>query len=423
MSSSPDPTILHSETLTLPPPPFMADDATSTTATISWPEKEKTTATTATEEKKRDRLAELPEHLLLRIVSFLPTHVAVRLSLLARRFRGLWASSPSLYLDRSSLRRTPRFVLLADRFLSLRDRSAPLRRLRLCSDYSARHLLDPLDPISWLVRSRPLGLRHLHLDLHHETLIYLLPFILDFETLESLSLSTFSNPYGDKGIVLPDTIRLDRLRRLSLYLLLEPLSLSRLVASAPVLEDLNLRDVRAKQVDLNAPNLKSLSGPLAKYEGFMPSLRRARVTLSDLTAEDAAAVGCVIQSVANVSELKIRVSACWRQLLPVRLLVDEERSLPTFPNLRSLFVYTSFHEINIRDMITLLDHSPVLDSLDLCHSSPYINDKKKKAKDWQSKLPRNSSGNYQTACFTDLRVKKRRTEAVKLLSKRLKIKE
>nr|CAD1843573.1 unnamed protein product [Ananas comosus var. bracteatus] len=71
----------------------------------------------------------------------------------------------------------------------------------------------------------------------------------------------------------------------------------------------------------------------------------------------------------------------------------------------------------------LLDHSPVLDSLDLCHSSPYINDKKKKAKDWQSKLPRNSSGNYQTACFTDLRVKKRRTEAVKLLSKRLKIKE
>ncbi|OAY74626.1 F-box/FBD/LRR-repeat protein [Ananas comosus] len=390
MSSSPDPTILHSETLTLPPPPFMADDATSTTATISWPEKEKTTATTATEEKKRDRLAELPEHLLLRIVSFLPTHVAVRLSLLARRFRGLWASSPSLYLDRSSLRRTPRFVLLADRFLSLRDRSAPLRRLRLCSDYSARHLLDPLDPISWLVRSRPLGLRHLHLDLHHETLIYLLPFILDFETLESLSLSTFSNPYGDKGIVLPDTIRLDRLRRLSLYLLLEPLSLSRLVASAPVLEDLNLRDVRAKQVDLNAPNLKrlnlnshwllevrlwcpklellrcSLSGPLAKYEGFMPSLRRARVTLSDLTAEDAAAVGCVIQSVANVSELKIRVSACW---------------------------------------------------------SPYINDKKKKAKDWQSKLPRNSSGNYQTACFTDLRVKKRRTEAVKLLSKRLKIKE
>lgn len=59
----------------------------------------------------------------------------------------------------------------------------------------------------------------------------------------------------------------------------------------------------------------------------------------------------------------------------------------------------------------------------LVFQSPYINDKKKKAKDWQSKLPRNSSGNYQTACFTDLRVKKRRTEAVKLLSKRLKIKE
>lgn len=85
--------------------------------------------------------------------------------------------------------------------------------------------------------------------------------------------------------------------------------------NAPNLKRLNLNSHWLLEVRLWCPKLEllrcSLSGPLAKYEGFMPSLRRARVTLSDLTAEDAAAVGCVIQSVANVSELKIRVSACW----------------------------------------------------------------------------------------------------------------
>ncbi|KAF3338738.1 F-box protein [Carex littledalei] len=97
-----------------------------------------------------DRLSELPEPLLLQIISLLSTKFAVRTSLLARRFRHLWTASSSLELDRSDFPPGRLFNDVTSRCLRLRDPSSPLLSFCLKANdlnrpFSINLLSYPLD--------------------------------------------------------------------------------------------------------------------------------------------------------------------------------------------------------------------------------------------------------------------------------------
>ncbi|CAM0877482.1 unnamed protein product [Alopecurus aequalis] len=75
----------------------------------------------------------LPGDVLRHELSFLPSRDAVQASVLSRRWRHLWRSTPALRvpgLD-TDARRYPAFILFVNRFLLLRDGASPLRTFEI----------------------------------------------------------------------------------------------------------------------------------------------------------------------------------------------------------------------------------------------------------------------------------------------------
>ncbi|KAK3159041.1 hypothetical protein QOZ80_2AG0144940 [Eleusine coracana subsp. coracana] len=82
-----------------------------------------------------DRLSALPDVVLEHVISFLPSVDAVRTCVLARRWRGLWLSMPSLRVDGESVKECHRFL---DHLLLLRGH-APIDTCDLSfDDFSKR---------------------------------------------------------------------------------------------------------------------------------------------------------------------------------------------------------------------------------------------------------------------------------------------
>lgn len=81
----------------------------------------------------RDRFEDLPEEVLQLLLSFLTSRDAVRTSVLARRWRNLWKSVPSLRLGPDDVEEDVQyFNNFVNRLLEFRDRTAPLD---LCEIY------------------------------------------------------------------------------------------------------------------------------------------------------------------------------------------------------------------------------------------------------------------------------------------------
>ncbi|XP_020082100.1 putative F-box/FBD/LRR-repeat protein At4g03220 [Ananas comosus] len=92
--------------------------------------------------RKADCISGLPDHLLHEILACLPTSIAACTSLLSRRWRTLWTTSPDLSF---TTRLPPSFV---DSVLHLRDPVVPLRSFSLStSDYAVS---DPARARSWI---------------------------------------------------------------------------------------------------------------------------------------------------------------------------------------------------------------------------------------------------------------------------------
>ncbi|KAI5332938.1 hypothetical protein L3X38_023067 [Prunus dulcis] len=83
-----------------------------------------------------DRISELPDAVLCHILSFLPTKLAVRTSILSTRWKNIWASVHNLDFDDEYdpwIERDDSFSMFVDRVLSFRD-SADIHKFRLhCS--------------------------------------------------------------------------------------------------------------------------------------------------------------------------------------------------------------------------------------------------------------------------------------------------
>ncbi|KAF3332132.1 F-box/FBD/LRR-repeat protein [Carex littledalei] len=403
-------------------------------------------ANSSTDSDLIDRLSDLPDALLITIISFLPTPIAARTSVLCRRFRHLWEASPSLeliskdYLFHSS---AENFVAMANRALLNRNPSHPLQSLRLevshC-DPCAKAMVSSL-----LARARSLDLRHLTMeDFWLSDFLPILPIVFTINSLRCLSLHLRS--HSRQELNFPSGINLTCLRSLSLQLIAIDLAdLNPLLSELCSLEDLYLRTTdtpklslssqtirklkliitnRTKNLDileLSLPSLELLhleiqcnSGNLSHIYAKAPLLRKAVIKFSFFHERNASAVAGLLNCISHVEELSLHLVEFLQDENPIPILSGKD--VPHFHNLKHLDVTLCFHQHNLAAVIMMLLNCPILKSLKLIFLTGLVRGKKREV--WQSKLPQNADGNDRYAYFNNLHLEENRKEVIKLLSKK-----
>ncbi|KAJ1688786.1 hypothetical protein LUZ63_012941 [Rhynchospora breviuscula] len=396
-------------------------------------------------EEQIDRLSSLPDELLVIIFSFLPIRAAARTSVLSRRFRHL---VPSLELIRTP---AARFVTMAEQTLLRRSLSQPLACLRLELD---RHLtfFSSASESSFLpslfIKARSLGLRQLTIEgCGFSPSCRTLPLIFSITSLEFLSLPRVICE-GDDSLF-PSAVTLTNLKSLSIeHYIGDPHRLNRLLSQLCSLEDFSFglgnvpafnlfnqtirrlkiilsRSKKKNSAVLSLPSLELLH---VQYDGIglphiggdMPSLQKAVLNLSFLRKKDCSAVAGLLTFISHVEDLILHIKESDYERYPFPILLEAGKDPPKFPNLKHLEVTMCFHEHNFEAIVSLLHHSPALESVKLVHEASISTARKRKRKrnrdDWRSVLPQNASGNCDYVHFTDLHLRQHR-EFTKLVGK------
>ncbi|XP_078180701.1 F-box/FBD/LRR-repeat protein At5g22700-like isoform X2 [Carex rostrata] len=385
-----------------------------------------------------DRLSDLPDALLSTILSFLPTHIAARTSALCHRFRYLWEASPSLALISRALPQpqTDNFIAMANRALLSRNPSHPLLSLHLDVSPCVQNASFLL---SLLAKARSLDLRHLTIDFNFSNYLPILPIIFTIKSLTFLSLDRLFVFGNFQEFNFTSGITLNCLRSLSLgFFGADTTKLNPLLSQLSSLEDLHLDisgmsglnlssktikklkliitlSYRKLDAVLSFPSLESLHletqhglQSLSHIHGEVPLLRKAVIKLHDIHERDVSAVAGLLNWISHVEELNLHIK---ESPYAIPILLESEKDVPKFSNLKHLDVTLCFHEHNLAAFIMMLHNCPVLKSLKLVHEN-------RKRKDWGSKLPRNADGNYRYAYFRNLHLEEDHKEFMKFLSKK-----
>ncbi|KAJ3684182.1 hypothetical protein LUZ61_013346 [Rhynchospora tenuis] len=395
-----------------------------------------------------DRLSILPDELLITVLSFLPTRMAARTSVLCRRFRHLWEASPSVQLV--GIYNSHKFIAMADRVLLHRNPSHALLTLQLELSYLRSSLPDSYVP-SLLAQAHSLRLRHLTVQAPSNRLVSILPSIFSIDSLWSLSLQLSSYPLIKPYHIFPSGFTLTCLKSLSLQLygVDSAVQLNQLLSQLCSLEDLQLetnaidklslssRTIRTLKliigsdaiqdiVELFLPSLESfhfqhensefLSG-MCRIHGQVPLLKNAVIRLYNLHAEDVGAVMKLLSFISHVEQLTLRLKESVDEKYPIPILLEPGKDVPNFPNLKHLIVGLCFHVHNFQAVIMMLHNGTALESLKLVHEIPKFTGlaKGRNRKDWGSRLPRNADGNYRYAYFRNLHLGEHKKEFMKLL--------
>ncbi|KAK4268298.1 hypothetical protein QN277_024974 [Acacia crassicarpa] len=128
-----------------------------------------------TEAEMRDRISDLPDSLLLHILSFLPAKEAVATSLLSKRWRPLWFSLPTLKLCRQDFQRFTFFHQFVGKILKLVDLKAVKKFVFECEYYKSRDYFRPQKISEWINAVILDKVEHLELNLYLGNNDYELP--------------------------------------------------------------------------------------------------------------------------------------------------------------------------------------------------------------------------------------------------------
>jgi hypothetical protein len=82
-------------------------------------------------EENEDKLSDLPECVILHILSFLDSKHAVQTCVLSTRWKHLWKRIPTLILHSSNFSTVKKFAIFVSNILTLRDSSTSLHALNL----------------------------------------------------------------------------------------------------------------------------------------------------------------------------------------------------------------------------------------------------------------------------------------------------
>ncbi|XP_058735530.1 F-box/FBD/LRR-repeat protein At5g53840-like [Vicia villosa] len=161
----------------------------------------------------KDRLSDLPECIILHILSFLSTKLAVQTCVLSTRWKHLWKRIPSLKLDSYEFRTLKMFSVFMSKILSLRDTSIALHAF----DLSRRRNIEPrlLNKFLKCVSSHSTHLQRLGISLCGDIAL-ILSRVSSCRALTSLKLSLRSKWSGPKEILFPKSLNLPLLTSLDL---------------------------------------------------------------------------------------------------------------------------------------------------------------------------------------------------------------
>ncbi|GFQ03735.1 F-box/FBD/LRR-repeat protein at3g52680 [Phtheirospermum japonicum] len=168
-----------------------------------------------------DRLSALPDDLVCRILSFLPTYISVSTSVLAQRWRLVWAHVPVLDFDSEDHNIINRVMM--------RHKAQRLNTCTLFIDDCNNFELE-----SWITTLIDRNVRQLNILLDHHLMLPRCLFTC--KTLVDLALTCCANIPMAWAIYLPalTKLRLDKVKYVS------DESLPRLLSCCPVLEELNI---------------------------------------------------------------------------------------------------------------------------------------------------------------------------------------
>ncbi|CAL5059769.1 unnamed protein product [Urochloa decumbens] len=224
----------------------------------------------------QDRLSELPDHLLHRILRFLDARQVVgELSRLSRRWRYLWATSPyvNLQLAYNGYEKFGNLLLL------LRDGMVPLHTFCLQSWYWKHFQYER----RWLLHALSRGLSVLEINLGSRDCLFQLPdCIFSCATLEEFNLTATERM---NEILAPRSVCLPYLKKLHLRFVRfqDPSVVEKLNSGCPALEDLSLSQCLLGSFKILSDALKILSITDCKYDEIhvsAPNVHSLKLTVS-----------------------------------------------------------------------------------------------------------------------------------------------
>lgn len=202
-----------------------------------------------------DMISLFSDDLILKILSFAPTKVAITTSLLSTRWRYLWKYVPKLeYCDPCQTTAHWKAQLFVDKFLLL-QRAPVLETLQLSLGQNCR----PTDIESWISIAIARGVRDLHLS-QYKPVSGTVTLPMSLYTCEALVVLKL---HGDIIADVPSNINFKSLKMLSLRVVKFSSDevVDRLLSSCPILEDLSVlrrSDDNVKIITIAGPLLQKL---------------------------------------------------------------------------------------------------------------------------------------------------------------------
>ncbi|XP_058781238.1 FBD-associated F-box protein At1g66310-like [Vicia villosa] len=160
------------------------------------------------ESENEDRLNDLPESVILHILSFLNTKIAVQTCVLSTRWKDLWKRIPAATLHSSNSRACKKFTKLVSKVLSLRDSSISLQTL----DYRGVHGNFEADVKRIVNYALSHNVQRLVLFINGD-IAQIPPSMFSCQTLTFLKLSIY---HGDHETLFPKSLNLPALTNLQL---------------------------------------------------------------------------------------------------------------------------------------------------------------------------------------------------------------
>ncbi|OEL28542.1 hypothetical protein BAE44_0010440 [Dichanthelium oligosanthes] len=328
-----------------------------------------------------DRFSDVPDELLVHVISFLPVRDAARTAVLSRRWRPLWLRTGTINIDSSSSSYRKPFLspeIIGKRLFRAALAAAgrqPVRRVslfvngdsdRLTKDTSLRYILMLLPAFLPGQNLRVLDLALCRLDLpppQNEA-------GASFPRLASLRLvrCSIANHHMEALTRAAPSLAVLHVECLDCYCYPDNGG-DRLLLHCPNLTDLTLADPKSSSIDVYAPRLRNFrySGAFVEFvtKSEATNLRQVSLNFHHYTGQDRRFSGLLWQFLGSLQSMK----ALKLRLLNMKDLVVQHERLPLLHNLEHLELEAELdpdcREDPAEAIATLLGHCPVIRHLQL----------------------------------------------------------